>query len=143
MSWAAAACLLQHCHHPRQMLSAVEECVGHLCGLESRPLGLHTSVPSYLRTIPAPDWIQVSTCCAPLGSAQFPSRPPAALHLWSKASADGIPGASVPGIRRRIFLQNCRVSLHEVSRSRSRRAISEASCPPLLRRGDRWKPSQN
>lgn len=46
-----------------------------------------------------------------------------------KPSAAGMPGASVPGMRRRIFLQNCRMSLHEVSRSLSRMARSDASCP--------------
>lgn len=46
-----------------------------------------------------------------------------------KPSAAGMPGASVPGMRRRIFLQNCRMSLHDVSRSLSRMARSDASCP--------------
>lgn len=49
------------------------------------------------------------------------------LTCCPKPSAVGMPGASVPGIRRRIFLQNWRMSLHEVSRSLRRMARSEAS----------------
>lgn len=44
-----------------------------------------------------------------------------------KLSAAGIPGASVPGILRRIFLQNCRMSLQDVSRSFSSTARSAFS----------------
>lgn len=40
-----------------------------------------------------------------------------------------MPGASVPGILLRIFLQNCRMSLQDVSRSFSRTARSVFSCP--------------
>lgn len=46
-----------------------------------------------------------------------------------KLSAAGMPGASVPGILLRIFLQNCRMSLQDVSRSFSRTARSAFSCP--------------
>lgn len=46
-----------------------------------------------------------------------------------KLSAAGMPGASVPGILRRIFLQNCRMSLQEVSRSFSSTARSAFSWP--------------
>lgn len=39
-------------------------------------------------------------------------------------------------MRRRIFLQNCRMSLHEVSRSFRRMAKSDASCPVCKGEGD-------
>ena len=70
--------------------------------------------------MPGPSWFYLASFLSPF----------TAQTCGPKASAAGIPGASVPGIRLRIFLQNWRISLHEVSRSRSRRAISEASCPP-------------
>lgn len=46
-----------------------------------------------------------------------------------KLRAAGMPGASVPGMRRRIFLQNCRMSLQEVSRSLSSTQKLSSSCP--------------
>lgn len=54
-----------------------------------------------------------------------------------KFRAAGIPGASVPGILRRIFLQNCLTSLQDVSRSLSstaRSTFSWPACKNALRR---------
>lgn len=53
----------------------------------------------------------------------------AVVTCWPKLRAAGMPGASVPGIRRRIFLQNCRMSLQDVSRSLSSTARSAFSWP--------------
>lgn len=65
---------------------------------------------------------------APQGAARAPCLA-AQLTCCPKPSAAGIPGASVPGMRRLIFLQNWRMSLHDVSRSLRRMARSDASCP--------------
>lgn len=46
-----------------------------------------------------------------------------------KRRAAGTPATSVPGMRRRIFLQNCLISEHEMSRSFRRTAKPELSCP--------------
>lgn len=51
------------------------------------------------------------------------------VTCWPKLSAAGMPGASVPGILLRIFLQNCRMSLQDVSRSFSRTARLAFSWP--------------
>lgn len=59
-------------------------------------------------------WAETVTCC---------------VTCCPKLSAVGMPGASVPGILRRIFLQNWRMSLQDVSRSFSSTARSAFSWP--------------
>ena len=86
--------LLQHRHHPRQVFSAVEECVRYLCnGPESGThSGLNATAPSYLRTIPVPrpdldrNMLRPSWFC----SVSFPS-PFTALNLWSKSQCSRDP----------------------------------------------------
>lgn len=56
-------------------------------------------------------------------------RPASFCTCDPKPRAAGTPATSVPGIRRRIFLQNCLMSEQEVSRSFRRTARPELSCP--------------
>lgn len=116
MSWAAAA-LPPPAALPPASIFLQSRCVRHLCnGLESGPLGQHLSaqLPQNHSALTR----SRSRHTAPTLVLLRPSfRPLQPYTCGPKASADGIPGASVPGIRNGIFLQNCRVSLHEVSRS--------------------------